>query len=57
MTRISGDAAIALSMAKEMQTKAGFQPGVQELVKIIGEASKSLIALCESHSYRLKDDT
>lgn len=57
MTRIAGDAAIALSMAKEMQSKAGEQPGVAELVETIGVASRRLIALCESHPDRLSQES
>lgn len=48
MTQASANAAVALSMAKELHSMAGPCTGVSELVQVINQASLELIRLCQS---------
>jgi hypothetical protein len=56
MTNAAANSAIALSMAKELQTAIGHKPGIQELVQIINKAAIDLIKLCESAAYAEGED-
>jgi hypothetical protein len=55
MTKAASNAAVALSMAKEVWCKEGWPKGkshedVQDLVHLIDTAALKLIAACERHA-------
>ena len=50
ITKTSGNAAVALSMAKEVWVKENAPSDVHDLVKLIDEASRKLIKACERHA-------
>lgn len=57
ITKASANAAMALSMAKELQRDNGVnEPGVQELVHVIDCAARGLIQLCRTRAAELSRD-
>lgn len=59
MTKAASNAAVALSMAKEVWCKEGLTNGnysnVQDLVQLINDTSLILIAACERHASMAQD--
>lgn len=50
ITTAAGNAAIALSMAKEVWAKEAAPEDVQDLVHLLDSAARKLIAACERHA-------
>ena len=57
LTKIASNAAMALSMAKELSVVSRADHGeIQEFAHLIDAASKSLMRICKSHAFDLDEE-